>query len=367
MKYIRKIKPSIKQEDQKKLSFLRKFDRVTDTIGTDKEYEYYKNKNLVWINGKAKQGQRYSTFYSFKERDYTELNLLLNQINKKIFKFKHTVAGANVLHNVEEILRGIIYKVDKNEDSECFKANALYKEHVQKYVKEIYEYYLTHPFDERECCYKWMDAYQEMIQKPEFKDFSDLIKKNYLTFNTAFQYVFEYGYSQRTSRTETTPAEFINFVLNTYALSSNSEVGSYRTVPAFIRDGNWSPVVPEKISESMDILSDWYSNDMASKRLNPIERACIMHCEIVRIQAFPDGNHRMARLIANESLVETDFPPVAIPFEARKEYNAATNKAIETHELDDLIDIFYNKIYESAVEMNQCFEKLEQQSKERAK
>lgn len=351
------VKSILKAEEQERLSFNRRFRRVTGDLDLAEPWALYRDKIRVFVNGKAKNKQEFSTFYCFKERDYSELNKILNSINDKIIKHREDFRRGKKLDKVEEIMRGVIYEVNKNEDSECFKANHLYKECVRKYVKSIFEHYKDKPFNSNECAQMWLDAHRELTKSPEFVGFSNLIKGNYLTFNSAFQYIFDYGYFRRCEKT--TADEYLRFIFNTYSLASNDDYPHYRNIDARVRnDGMWFPVKTEEISNSMDILMDWFVNNKECKKLNPIEKACIMHCELVRMQAFPDGNHRLARLIANEILVESDFPCVSIDFDIRKQYDLATNKAIANHEIDDLIDIYYDQINKNAIKINQCLEDL---------
>lgn len=357
---MKKIKSFLSQDEQERFAFLRKFERVTKSWSGEGAWSYYRNKTTVFVNGKAKKEDRFSSFYYFEERNYEELNKILNEINQKIAKLGLNDSN---LDEIEEIMRGVIYQVNKNEKSECYKANQLYKKHVKKYVKEIFEYYQTHEFNSRECSEKWMKSYHEIIEHPDFRDFSDIIKYNYLTFNTAFQFIFEYGKAFKFKRQN--KEEFLNLILDTYAISSGKSFSTYRNIPAFIRNGNWRAVNQDTIERAVGIVADWYANDIESWKLNPIERACILHCELVRIQAFPDGNHRLARLIANESLIQSDFSPIAIDFDKRDKYNLATNKAIETHQLDDLIDIFYEQEYQNAQKVNRYLERLEKKLSEK--
>ena len=354
-----KVKSILKQEDQRRLAFNRRFRRVTKDLGGEgvEPWLLYKDKVTVFVNSKAKKGEKFSSFYCFDERDFSELNTLLNRINNKIEKVRKTLKRGEKIDKVEEIMRGVIYEVNKNHDSECYKANQLYKKSVKKYVKKIFEHYQSKEFDSRECSMMWLQAYRELVSQPSFSEFSDLIKKNYLTFDTAFQYIFDYGYFRRYLKTSA--EEYLDFIFNTYALASNNEFPTYRDCTARIRNGEWSPVNPEIINNGMKVLTDWFANDSECNKLNPIARACIMHCELVRMQAFPDGNHRLARLIANESLIEADFPSVSIDFDKRDEYNAATNKAIETHEIDDLIEIYYEEIYKNALKIDKCLNELD--------
>lgn len=352
------VKKILKGDEQQRLAFNRRFRRVTGDLSLAEPWTYYKDKVRVFINGKAKDEHAFSTFYCFKERDYTELNKLLNGINAKIIKHRGDYRRGEKLDKVEEIMRGVIYEVNKNKQSDCYQANILYKKLVKKYVKNIFEYYKDKPFDADECARMWFDAHGELVKYSDLSKCSKLIKNNYLTFNSAFQYIFDYGYFSR--YTKPTPDEYSNFIFNTYALISNNRFPHYRNINAHVKnDGSWVAVDSSKIRESVDILLDWFVNDKDSNKLNPIEKACIMHCEMVRIQAFPDANHRLARLIANEILVESDFPCVAIDFDIRKHYEDATNKAIQEHDIDDLLDIYYEQVYRNALKIDKCLDELD--------
>lgn len=360
-----KIKKFLKQDEQERLAFNRRFARVTHDLGEEgvEPWILYRDKTTVFVNGRAKKKHKFSSFYCFEERDYSELNKLLNRINQKIEMVRKTVKRGEKIDKVEDIMRGVIYEVNKNQDSECYKANQLYKKSVKKYVKKIFEYYQSHPFDSSECSRMWLQAYREMVEQSQFQEFDDVIKKNYLTFDTAFQFIFDYGYFRKYDKTSA--EDYLDFIMDTYALASNNEYPTYRDCTARIRNGSWIPVNQEIIREGMEILTDWFTNDVKSNNLYPIERACIMHCELVRMQAFPDGNHRIARLIANETLIESDFPSISIDFDKRKEYNAATNKAIETHEIDDLIEIYYQQAYQNALKIDRCLDSLIQKEDEK--
>lgn len=352
------VKKILKADEQKNLAFNRKFRRVTGDLSLSKPWSYYKDKVSVFINGKSNDMHAFSSFYCFKERDYSELNIILNRINSKIIKHRGEFGRGEKLDKVEEIMRGVIYEVNKNEDSDCYQANHLYKKLVKKYVKNIFEYYKDKPFNPDECARLWLEAHRELVSNTELSKFDNLIKGSYLTFNSAFQYIFDYGYFKR--YTQSTAEEYSNFIFNAYALISNNEFPYYRNTNAHLQnDGSWMAVEASQIRESVDILLDWFINDKDSIKLNPIEKACIMHCEMVRIQAFPDANHRLARLIANEILVESDFPCVGINFDIRKEYEEATNEAIQDHDIDNLIDIYYDQVYRNALKIDKCLDELD--------
>lgn len=45
-----------------------------------------------------------------------------------------------------------------------------------------------------------------------------------------------------------------------------------------------------------------------------------LHASFVRIHPFPDGNGRLARLVANLPVIRSGLPPVIIPQRQRKQY-----------------------------------------------
>lgn len=346
-------------KEAKKLSRLKRMKEIAWNMDDEKIINIFDDKTVVFVNRKGRhEGHEFASFYYFEKRNYKKLNELLNKISQKIDRLNSNEKKEKI-YNVAKILRGVIYDIDKNEGSQVFKLNNIYKSLVREHVKRIFQFYQTHPFDSRECAKMWFDAYENISNNEKFKNFENFeyFKNNFLTFNTAFQYIYEYAYSNRNKPFDTD--EFTSFLFNTFSLCSGNEFPSYRDHSVMIRKGNWNAIDKDMVPKSIKILIDWYVNDKESKKLNPIEKACIMHCEIVRIQPFPNGNHRMARLIANEGLIAEDFPSVSIAFDKREEYNNATNKAIETHNIDDLIKIYYKQVYQNALKINECLGDLE--------
>ena len=356
---IKSANASVKKYDFE--TFMRKFEKVVGQLTIEEGYKLYTEKKCIFVNSKPKQGAKeFSSFYCFNERDYSALNLVLSDISKKISALrKGSLERADKMDKVEEIMRGVIYEVESDPESAVFISNYYYKKFIKPYIKKIYDYYTKNEFDANECKKMYLQAHNDILKHKVFGQFvdSNYIINNFLTFNTAFQFVFEYAYSKR--YTEKTKEDFLKLIFNTYELESGHANQGFRSHNVRIRKGNWTPVDGAQVGKSMDILSDWYANSRDAKSLNPIELACIIHCELVRMQPFSDGNHRLARLVANETLIEADFPSVSIPFNLRDEYNKATNKAIEEHDIDDLIDIYYEQVYKNALKINKCLDKEE--------
>uniref|UniRef100_A0A915PM24 protein adenylyltransferase n=1 Tax=Setaria digitata TaxID=48799 RepID=A0A915PM24_9BILA len=100
--------------------------------------------------------------------------------------------------------------------------------------------------------------------------------------------------------------------------------GVFRKTQVFV--GSYSPVPANMIPGEMEEMVKWL-NDDDSMLLDPIERAAIAHYKLVSIHPFIDGNGRTARLLMNLILMQSGFPPVIIPVEARADYYDTLNAA----------------------------------------
>jgi Fic family protein len=76
---------------------------------------------------------------------------------------------------------------------------------------------------------------------------------------------------------------------------------------------------PDKISYRMRKLTDWFRTEDC-KRAHPIELACEVHREIIRILPWPDISGRVARIAMNSILVNEDYWPAVIHHVDRQQY-----------------------------------------------
>uniref|UniRef100_A0A0R3S5L8 protein adenylyltransferase n=1 Tax=Elaeophora elaphi TaxID=1147741 RepID=A0A0R3S5L8_9BILA len=93
--------------------------------------------------------------------------------------------------------------------------------------------------------------------------------------------------------------------------------GVFRKTQVFV--GSFTPISANMVPGEMEEMVKWLNED-ESLLLDPIERAAIAHYKLVSIHPFVDGNGRTARLLMNLILMQSGFPPVIIPVEARSEY-----------------------------------------------
>lgn len=92
--------------------------------------------------------------------------------------------------------------------------------------------------------------------------------------------------------------------------------------------------------------------------LHPLIRSAIFHAEFIRIHPFPDGNGRTGRLMSNYILIREDMPSISIVANDRDKYNDALDTAIETHNIDKLIDLFYNSMLKTIDNLHKCFDNI---------
>jgi len=80
-------------------------------------------------------------------------------------------------------------------------------------------------------------------------------------------------------------------------------------------------VPAEIVSSAMEDFTRCYDNRLWQD-LNPLLRAGLAHCELIRIHGFSDGNGRLARLLLLTMLIEDRLP--ALPLEAAFYWNRRT-------------------------------------------
>ena len=103
----------------------------------------------------------------------------------------------------------------------------------------------------------------------------------------------------------------------------DENAGQYRCTNVIIAGAKLMPPDFLQVPQKMESLIQEYQT---SKR-HPVERAAKLHCDLVKIHPFVDGNGRAARLLMNLELMKLGFPSVILPIERRLEYYETLDKA----------------------------------------
>ncbi len=361
-----KFKSQFKEE--KRQSFIRKFEQLPLSLVTDKPYEYYNEKDCIfWINPKAKNGSRNLNFYSFNRRDYSELNQMLNKLSEREEKMRkqgYDLGGIksfnrNIwldLSRESSAIEGIMD--DFSYDLLDFRAKLRGEFAVDPSLEN---------FDYRDYFKKLYEQTQKIKQNNDSRVIIGNKKAHPLSIATinhfiAFKYIYHCAKANR-KNADVSSKEFVEILKNASALMSGNELVTFRTMPAKVTDTKWNTARPDEVVDRMDTLCKWVVDGSQSGGLNPIEKAAFFHAEFIRIHPFVDGNGRTGRIMSNYILIKNEMPTVALRYQNTDEYFAALNKAITTHEIDDLIDIFYNSVCNNAQKIDECLDYIEKNNK----
>ena len=128
-----------------------------------------------------------------------------------------------------------------------------------------------------------------------------------------------------------------------YRRIDEMNAGQYRKVKVFITGSKYPLPAPTEILKRMKALSPRIKK--LRKTMHPVEASALAHKEFVFIHPFVDGNGRVARLLMNLILLQTDYNIALIPPIIRQEYIQTLEKA---HTDDkDFIDLIARMVRET--------------------
>lgn len=107
--------------------------------------------------------------------------------------------------------------------------------------------------------------------------------------------------------------------------------GEIRTFPVYIGGTSWQPDMPQT-DNIIQSLKDIDSIEGAERK------ALKFFCYVTRTQMFPDGNKRVAQLIANKVLIDNNIGIFQIPIEKLEEFKTLLVSFYETNDDRKIID-----------------------------
>lgn len=107
-------------------------------------------------------------------------------------------------------------------------------------------------------------------------------------------------------------------------------IGAYKTQPNHVKTATGEMhyfATPEETPAKMEELMNWYRKTREDKEVHPVVLAAFFHHRFVSIHPFDDGNGRMARLLMNLLLMQSNYPPVVIKTKDKNNYYLALSQA----------------------------------------
>lgn len=371
MKPIKVIKRESEEEQQRE-AFLRKFEEVSNCLKKNGILKLYDEKDsIIWINHKPKKGSKNINFYSFNNRDFSELNQLLGRIYLREKKLKEQ--GYN-LDGIKSFNRNVWLSFSKN-------SNAIegifddFEFDLMDLRTEIKGKLAVNKALEKQSLNDYFKSLLLLYQHAKSGNDSFIVtgknKKHQLSIETVGQYLaLKYAYKvaktnlKQNLSDQERKDQFADLIFNVTSLLSGNEDVRFRNFYVYLQNSGakWLPVNNDDICDKILALSDWVTCESLGK-LHPLEKAAIFHAEFERIHPFSDGNGRTGRILTNYILMENEIPTISIGYKQRDRYFKCVNKAIEQHEVDDLVDLLYESVMDTAIKVDQCLDYIESKGK----
>ncbi len=150
--------------------------------------------------------------------------------------------------------------------------------------------------------------------------------------------------------------------------------GSFRTESANLNNASIELYPPERIPMAVsglnqDVLSVvkmsnhiQETNDY-SNIIKYINECVKLHCKLIQIHPFRDGNGRTTRALMNALFKLAGIPPVYVKPEEKKEYHNAMEKAIAHDSYDDIYTFFRYKVCDSIIALDLSMKKENEDKK----
>lgn len=337
------------------------------------ELKLFQNvENVVWLFGESKKTDNMANFYVFNRRDFRKLNGLMNKIAIKEADLKRRGYS---LEGIKSFNRNIWLDLSRESNAiegilDDFSYDLL--DFRAKLRGQIADTLSTQNLTKYEYFQKLLEQYRKIEASGDCvvvfgRNKQHKLSNEMIRHVMAFKYAYKYAKKAQTTAETTTPDDFLEILQGVTCLLSGSEMVEFRPIQVFV-NGNvemakWVPVPPEEIADRLESLANWVCDSETIMKLNPIERAAIFHAEFVRIHPYLDGNGRTARIMSNYLLMKDEMPTISIRHKNTEAYFDAINNAIETHEIDDLIDMFFEEVYAGALNIEKCLDHIEKTQK----
>lgn len=149
-----------------------------------------------------------------------------------------------------------------------------------------------------------------------------------------------------------------------YSLAPHPEFGGqFRTDPAHLHNSPVELCAPGDIAIEISKLympvKDLINKGLAVSNNNDysdiieyIDNCVKLHCELIQIHPFPDGNGRTTRALMNALFKIANIPPVYVKPSEKIEYFKAMEKAIVEKKYEDIYTFFQYKVCDSIIKLD---------------
>ena len=385
-KKIRKVKKKQTAEEQKEAQVYRILSKIDNKLNNEKIDKTYSDKIKIFIEPKPKHSNYSNTrMYSFNERNYTKLNQALCEIATKeesLKAKKYDLSGLKSFNmNIwldllreSNAIEGIFLEesfdffdfrlkvrelIDTDPDSIEFDRYAYFK----KLIK--IDKYFTSGDDN-----VVKDGLLLVYKGKEKHLISPELMRQFLALKFAYKCAKQDIYFNKKGITKTPKQktdELIELILYVNGLISGNECTRFRNTFIFVKGANWVPTNDRSIVPNLEALCKTIYDGKLSSKVSPIELSALFHAEFIRIHPFMDGNGRTARILSNYLLILNELPTISIKYGDRQGYFNAINKAVEEHDLDDLVEIFYKGMQSSSKLILNTLNKVEKMEAKKTK
>ena len=121
---------------------------------------------------------------------------------------------------------------------------------------------------------------------------------------------------------------------------------------------DYIPPSPESAYYMLKDL-EYYVNELDKlPNKNILEIAAYIHCEIIKIHPFEDGNGRTARAMMNYYLLRNNCMPIIIWYNVRDEYLKYNGMYFKTDDIKPYVKFLENLLFEQYEIINEMLKRL---------
>lgn len=135
--------------------------------------------------------------------------------------------------------------------------------------------------------------------------------------------------------------------LHGLVMPSLASAGQYKMAANEIQGSEHTPVAPWNVVPDMQELTSWFQTGTG----DPVLDAAVVHAWLTHIHPFDDGNGRLARLLANVSLVQAGFPPLLLRSTADRRPYLEALAASDGGDILPLYDLFTRSLRRLVLQM----------------